>query len=83
MPVNRAILKTWEILARMTRIPNGEFSAHKILWTVARGLTRNWLGFLDGISNMKSEERKDAIYIAPNQVDKELNGLWTVRIWHL
>lgn len=75
--INRAILKTWENLTRESRknekgilFPTRFYKGHN------RPDRRNWLGFLDGISNMNDADRRDAIFIADNKVDK--NTKWTV-----
>jgi Dyp-type peroxidase family len=59
---NRAVTETWKYINFKARKPN-VITISKIYKGFEREDKRGWLGFHDGISNMKTEERLGAIQI--------------------
>jgi Dyp-type peroxidase family len=77
LAVNRAIVETWRTLEEVTDPVSGE--SPLLLTSFYGGFQRDdgrsWLGFHDGVSNMKSSERYGAIAIKPSGAAADA---WTV-----
>lgn len=75
LAVHRAVVETWKFLEDRKRVTG--VSVLKIGRSFSgfqRDDRRSWIDFHDGISNMKSEERYDAIAIKPSGFTEEA---WT------
>lgn len=77
LAVNRAVVETWKILFD-TR-DKTEDAAPLLMTTFYNGFQRDdhrsWIGFHDGVSNIKSQDRLGAIKIDPTSQSEEK---WTV-----
>lgn len=74
---NRAVVETWKELYRLEK--NGDSAPLRItgLYTgFQRADHRNWLGFHDGVSNIKSHERPLVISIDPRYLSSQ--DSWTI-----
>lgn len=73
LAVNRAVVETWKALQDMTDQDTG--LAPLLLTAFYKGFQRDdgrsWIDFHDGISNMKSSEREDAIVIKPRPPEEQ------------
>ena len=75
---NQCIVEIWRQLSQTTQDHNysANLSVTKFYDGFRRGDDRNWMGFHDGLSNIKHEERKDVIAINASQVQPD--DRWTI-----
>jgi deferrochelatase/peroxidase EfeB len=75
---NQCIVEIWREISEIKRIHELSISVSitKFYDGFRRADNRNWMGFHDGVSNIKDEERKDIIAINASQVKQEDN--WTI-----
>jgi deferrochelatase/peroxidase EfeB len=78
LAVNRAVVETWKVLQDLTDHKTGEspLLITRFYTGFQRDDARSWIDFHDGISNMKSSERIQAIAIKEDQTSPE--DKWTV-----
>ncbi len=78
LAVNRAVVETWKVLQDLIDPESAEspLLITRFYTGFQREDERSWIGFHDGISNMKSSERLQAIAIKEDQTSAD--DKWTV-----
>lgn len=74
---SRCIVETWKLLRKSSRgsETNEVLDITSFFTGFSRPDNRSWLGFHDGVSNIRTEERLDAIRIDQNEVSHQDNWI--------